>query len=1110
MAEYKPKADLIAGGFFALRTPLLPFDELVAWGEGLESSTRPLTELGSPLEEALRADRARLRERLRTVVARPEVRAALFVASPGLEEQLKVWLEKPDSEAGQKIERSLVKYFARMAGRATPFGLFAGCSVGTLGSQTRLELAERIRYQPHSRLDMDYLVALAEALDRDPELRQSLTYRPNSSLYTIAGRVHYQEYRTGEGEKGRTHHAVRIEDSPYLQSALNRASQGAKIEALVATLLEADPEATVAEAQEYVVELIDNQLLVSDLAPTLTGAEPILGLIAQLRTHPAAAVVAERLDQVRQELAAIDAEGSSVPERYRAIARRLVELPAKVDAAKLFQVDLVKPVETATLGEAVVDELRRGVELLHRMARRGRQEELARFREKFSERYQGQGATPYEARWVPLVEVLDEELGIGFGTVSGTPGAALVEGLDFPVLMDDMAPWGKREAFLLRKLSAALARQREGEAPAEPLVLTPSDLDELAVLEPPPLPTAFAVRAEVAASSDEALASGDFQILFEGASGPSGASLLGRFCQADPELCRHVESHLRAEEALDQDAVYAEVVHLPEEGRIGNILARPVFRDFEIVYLGQSGAPTDQQIPITDLQVTVQGDQIVLRSQRLGRRVIPRLTSAHNFIGQGKGLYRFLCLLQSQGQVSGLGWDWGALGSAPFLPRVVAGRLVLSRARWLATKDELKDLGKAHGPARYQKVQEWRGRRKLPRWIVLADYDNELPLDLDNVLCVETFVELVKQREQAVLLELFPGPDQMIAHGPEGRFVHEIVVPFVQESGVRGQPAGVRKHESGNRSQGSVARRFPPGSEWLYVKLYTGPALTDEVLRDVVRPATDSVLRSGAADRWFFIRYGDPDWHLRLRYHGQPDRLLGEVFPALQSAAAPFLEDGRIWRMQIDTYEREVERYGGPAGMELAEQLFQADSEAVLALAGRLAEDAQGDLRWRLTLRGMDFLLDDLGLDLEARRTVLQRLRDGFAREFKTGKHLKHQLGDKHRKERKRLESLFNGGGNEEALAHGLDVLLRRSERLSSVTAELRTKAASGTLTLPLAELATSFLHMHANRLLRAGQRAQEMVLYDLLYRVYESQAARQKKTVVQPVQPVQPAKILV
>ena len=45
-------------------------------------------------------------------------------------------------------------------------------------------------------------------------------------------------------------------------------------------------------------------------------------------------------------------------------------------------------------------------------------------------------------------------------------------------------------------------------------------------------------------------------------------------------------------------------------------------------------------------------------------------------------------------------------------------------------------------------------------------------------------------------------------------------------------------------------------------------------------------------------------------------------------------------------------------------------------------------------------------------------------------------------------------------------------------------------LTLPLPELAVSYLHMHANRLLRSAHRAQELVLYDFLARLYQSQAA--------------------
>jgi thiopeptide-type bacteriocin biosynthesis protein len=1074
----------VPSGFFAWRTPLLPFDELLAWAEGLEAPCA----LDNPtrLGTALAADRARLRTRLRAALERPEVREALFIASPDLDGRFDVWLREPDSEAGQKMERALVRYFQRMAGRATPFGLFAGCSAGTLGAQSRLALEGREQYRRHTRLDMDYLVALAEALQRESVLRSSLRFRPNSSLYRVAGRLRFTEYR--RNGKGRSHYVVGVEDSDPLQATLARARHGARPGALAAALVEADPEASLAEAEEYIGELIDGQLLVSELAPSVTGPEPIHGLASRLRQRGASAA-AERLEQARQALEALDAAGlGAAAQYYRAVARLLEDLPAKVEPARLFQVDLVKPAPGATLGTAVVQELLRGVQVLRRLARPA-EDDLARFRTAFSDRYQGED--PAATRWVPLVEALDEEVGIGLGTASGpgAQGAALLEDLAIPAPPAETVPWGKREVFLLRKLGAALS------AGAGEITLGPGDLEDLANPEPPPLPDAFAALAAVAAPSQAALARGEFRVLLEGVTGPSGACLLGRFCHADPVLRRHVEDHLRAEEALQPDAVFAEVVHLPEDGRTGNVILRPALRAYEIPYLGQSGVPAERQVPVTDLLVAVRGDQVVLRSERLGRRVVPRLTSAHNFVGRGQGLYRFLCLLQGQGAAR-LGWDWGPLGSAPFLPRVVTGRLVLACARWLIGKEELKALGAARGAERFGAVQAWRGERRLPRWVALAESDNELPIDLDNVLSVDTFVELARGRDQVTLVEMFPGPDQLGAHGPEGRFVHELVVPFVRKD-EGGRMKDERRAETPSSSSfilppsSCQRRRFPPGSEWLYAKLYTGPATADQVLRDVVAPVTAAALRSGATDAWFFVRYGDPDWHLRLRLHGEPRRLLAEVLPALQAAAAPLLEDGRLWRLQLDTYEREVERYGGDEGVALAEQLFEADSEAVAALAGLLAEDARGEARWRLAVCGMDLLLSDLGFDLDARHGLLRQLREAFAREHRADAALKRQLGERFRQEGKALQALLEATQAPGPLAPALAVLRRRSERLAPVAARLRACAQAGRLAQPLAGLAASYLHLHANRLVRSAQRAQEMVLYDFLYRLYQSRAAQ-------------------
>ena len=166
MSEQARSIDIIPSGFFALRTPLLPFDELLAWSDGLEASSARNDP--ARLEAACAADRARLLLRLRAVFHRPEVREALFLASPSLEERFDPWLREPNGPDDPKMERALVRYFARMAGRVTPFGLCAGGSVGTVGEDTRLVLRDRASSSRHTRLDMDYLVALTDAPARGP------------------------------------------------------------------------------------------------------------------------------------------------------------------------------------------------------------------------------------------------------------------------------------------------------------------------------------------------------------------------------------------------------------------------------------------------------------------------------------------------------------------------------------------------------------------------------------------------------------------------------------------------------------------------------------------------------------------------------------------------------------------------------------------------------------------------------------------------------------------------------------------------------------------------------------------------------------------------------
>jgi thiopeptide-type bacteriocin biosynthesis protein len=150
---------------------------------------------------------------------------------------------------------------------------------------------------------------------------------------------------------------------------------------------------------------------------------------------------------------------------------------------------------------------------------------------------------------------------------------------------------------------------------------------------------------------------------------------------------------------------------------------------------------------------------------------------------------------------------------------------------------------------------------------------------------------------------------------------------------------------------------------------------------------------------------------------------------------------------------------------------------------------------------GLDQLLADCGFDDQAKRAAVERWRDSFQRDFKIDAPGKKQLSDKFRKERQKLESLFDAlpqSSGEWQFAR--NALARRSVIVSEAVRKLRMLAAEGKLEADVADLAMSFSHMHINRLMRSSQRAHELVLYDFLFQIYGSRMAR--KTRLEAVAP--------
>ena len=140
----------------------------------------------------------------------------------------------------------------------------------------------------------------------------------------------------------------------------------------------------------------------------------------------------------------------------------------------------------------------------------------------------------------------------------------------------------------------------------------------------------------------------------------------------------------------------------------------------------------------------------------------------------------------------------------------------------------------------------------------------------------------------------------------------------------------------------------------------------------------------------------------------------------------------------------------------------------------------------------MDLLLDGLGFSLGQKCEWIRSRRDAFAGEFRVDHRVRQQLGDKYRSERHGLQELLGLAHSGQAAEYpALDALKRRSVALSAIVDELKAASAAGMLAVSISDLAASYAHMHVNRVLRSSHRAQELVIYDLLDRIYRSQLAR-------------------
>ncbi|MFI2237996.1 lantibiotic dehydratase [Streptomyces chrestomyceticus] len=829
---------------------------------------------------------------LRTVWADKDVAEALQHASPALAAHVRslCMAERPASRDVRRTALSVARYLLRAQHRATPFGLFAGVTTAEFGTQARAAWGDR--HMVLGRAGAEWLSAVVEPLESCPDLLERLTVVANSTATNRGDRLIVPFQSDVQGDRRRA-----VETSLALTEPVRAVLAAARTPIPCGTLadkLRAEfPEAGMEKTRRLLTELIQRRVLITNLHAPSTETDALGHLLRQLDASDAGSLapVAEMVHELRairvdlEECATLGGR-ESVAARMRALVPGLRRHPIAHDLRLDAQI---------VLPEEVAREIERAASVLTRVcARPYGTAEWNAYHQRFYERY-GIGTM------VPLTEVVADS---GTGYPDGYPGTPA--GGRRPCV-------STRDDALVRLAQAAVLDGRDEVVLTDDLIAT-LDVGP----DEPRLPPHLEVGVRVHAASLGQLQRGQFRLEVVSVSRGAGVST-GRFLDVmSPASRKALTTELADLPAADNNTVPAQLSFPPLLPESAHVTRAPQVLP-TVISLQEHRGPKGTVLAPGDLAVGCDGRRMYLAAPERGHRVEAVGMHALNLRTHTPPLVRFLTELSRAQCAQVTVFDWGAAAAMPFLPRLRYGRTVLAPARWRLEASELP--GRTGPRAQWDAaLTDWRARRRLPRRVLLVEDDRHLFLDLDEAGHRAILRQHLDRTHLAALVEA-PEPE---AYGWCGGRAHEVVVPLKAARPPTWPPLPAPTQA---RALSPAQLQTPATSSVLLAALYGDSRRQDTLLSQHL----PGLLEQLGDPPWWFIRFRDPDQHLRLRIALPDPEAFTRTARTVSAWADELRSAGLLAELRYPTSYREMGRWGSGAAWERAEDVFRADSRAVMA-----------------------------------------------------------------------------------------------------------------------------------------------------------------------------------
>ncbi|MEE1946423.1 thiopeptide-type bacteriocin biosynthesis protein [Pedobacter sp. KR3-3] len=656
---------------------------------------------------------------------------------------------------------------------------------------------------------------------------------------------------------------------------------------------------------------------------------------------------------------------------------------------------------------------------LHGLLPSYQSQDLDEFRQKFRRKF--------GERQVPVMMALDPEMGLGYGQ------------------MDD--------AMLTGELIDQLARRKE-EASKEPEYSTIQqllphlldrankviDLEHLPIppnLRNKPLPNTLSVLCSVA----------DDLVQLEYTGGCTANALLGRFTLANDAILHECRSLAQTEQLANPEVCFFDIAY-GMDGVVGNVHRRKSVYDLQLSLMDYD--TSENPLTLDDLYLSVTGTKLILRSASLGKQMVPRFSTAYNYLLSDLPVFRLLCDLQHQDTHKNLDFRLrDRIKDLDFYPRLQFKNIILSPMTW---RLQIAELQSAQGRSDSERLSAVIREKAMSAFVRTGGGDQTLCIDTASQEDLQLLLQLLR-KHRSLYLEEVGVPRSGLLVDPENKpYLPQFMVSLYHREEIykERQPA---VPEDGQPLKGKF---ILPGNDWLYFELYCHPKRSDELLKG---PVAELVRMHGHyLKKWFFIRYAKGGHHLRLRFQLHDPGEGQVIIPALSALLLPMVESGLVEDLLLRTYERETERYGVQHIAE-AESHSYTDSDFALQI---IAMDLTDSVKYELCL----LLAAEVGktgiIDKQVFSKLIHDASEGYLSEHSATTTEFKALNTAYRVFMKREPSVWSP-----MLKDGI-------HRCIASMVELMQTYLPGERPF----IFTSLFHMHINRLFPVAQRTHEAVIY--------------------------------